>query len=170
MAYVPTNHYWSVGGDTANVWSSASFTYVSTSDLTYQTWLNASNSPTNTASAADLSLVAQTQVLPAFFDSATIDVTSNLNSSLNSSYSIDRNTLSQVGEVARDVASGLGLPLEADAFQYPDAIGVLKTFGPEDIKNLYKAMRDYIALFSYTVQVIVMGNNIPLPSTNITIP
>lgn len=171
MAYDLTNHYWFVSGITTQVWSSSIFNYVSIDDTTYQIWLAIpGNVPTAALSASDLSFVVQTQILPAYFNSTTINITSNSNASINSTYAIDAATLSQVGDVARDIASGLGLPLSASVFQYPDASGVSQTLNPENVKDLYKAMRDYIAAFSYAAQTIVMGGNVDFPSKDITIP
>lgn len=165
------NHYWFVSGITTQVWSSNTFNYVSIDDTIYQAWLAVpGNIPTAALSASDLSFVAQTQILPAYFDSTTINITSNGSSDINSTYSVDSGTLNQVGDVARDVASGLGLPLSASVFQYPDATGTSKVLTPENVKDLYKAMRDYIAAFSYAAQTIVMGGSVDLPSKDITIP
>src|SRR5882672_6490328 len=49
-------------------------------------------------------------------------VASTGTSQINATYALDDVTLSQVGSVARDAASGLGLPGGQASFSYPDAM------------------------------------------------
>lgn len=44
--YNPSNWYWIVDGSTSQVYSSASDSYVATTDSTYEAWLAAGNVPT----------------------------------------------------------------------------------------------------------------------------
>jgi len=46
MNYNPANWYWSISGNTSQVWSSRSNALVATTDATYEAWLGAGNSPT----------------------------------------------------------------------------------------------------------------------------
>lgn len=47
MSYNITNWYWFVGGNGDRLWSSASASYVSPSDATYQAWHVVNGAPTN---------------------------------------------------------------------------------------------------------------------------
>lgn len=64
---------------------------------------------------------------------------------LNTIWALDSTTMDQIGSVARDSAAGLGLPLGAEVFQYPDKAGAMVTMTGAQIQALYKALRDYMA-------------------------
>lgn len=57
MIYTPNNWYWIVGGDEANVWSSASYSSIPITDATYTAWLAAGGQPTPIATKAELQAV-----------------------------------------------------------------------------------------------------------------
>jgi hypothetical protein len=61
MNYNPLGWYWVVAGSTTQVFSSASGTYVSTSDSNYQSWLAAGNFPTKIDTEANMIAVLATQ-------------------------------------------------------------------------------------------------------------
>lgn len=74
----PTNWYWAVGGSTAQVYSSASNTYVALSDATFGAWRAAGGVPSQIASEADLwDVLAQAGATIAawLFDGATFSQT-----------------------------------------------------------------------------------------------
>lgn len=68
---------------------------------------------------------------------------------LNAVYALDQVTMNEIGSVARDVASGLGLPFGAGDFSYPSMDGALKRFNAVQIQALYQKLRDYTALLTY---------------------
>lgn len=84
-----------------------------------------------------------------------ITITSTGNPSLNALYALDPITMDQVGSVARDAASGLGLPGNQATFFYPDANGNQAAFSATELINSYKAMRDL--LFALNIQAAIMG-------------
>lgn len=84
---------------------------------------------------------------------------------LNATYALDSTTLDQVGALARDCAAGLGFPLGAQTFSYPDLSGNPHTFTPAAIQDLYKALRDYV--FNLTVVISGQSNTLPPASTTI---
>jgi hypothetical protein len=65
MSYTPSNWYWSITGNSSQVWSSAANTLVSITDSTYEAWLAAGNTPTKigTVGAAMGVVIAQTGLL-----------------------------------------------------------------------------------------------------------
>lgn len=50
MPYEVTNHYWFVGGETAQVYSSAKKQYVPVTDLDFQNWIASGRFPSNVSS------------------------------------------------------------------------------------------------------------------------
>lgn len=50
MPYEVKNHYWFVGDDTTQVYSSASKTYVPVTDVTFMSWVGSGNFPSNVSS------------------------------------------------------------------------------------------------------------------------
>jgi hypothetical protein len=75
---------------------------------------------------------------------------------LNAVYGLDQTTMDQIGSVARDAASGLGLPGDGDTFTYPDLAGVPHVFGEPTCIGIYKAMRDL--LLKLNTQAAIMTN------------
>lgn len=57
MRYAPNNWYWIIGGDEANVWSSAACASIPVDDPGYTAWLAAGNMPSQAATMADLQAV-----------------------------------------------------------------------------------------------------------------
>jgi hypothetical protein len=171
LAFTPNDWYWFVGGDMARVWSSKRMQYVSSGDDQYRAWLAAApgNLATQIPSAADLSAVMQGQIISGYFTSGLV-VTSASTPPINATYGLDPVTLDQIGTVARDVSSGLGFPLGAPTFAYPDINGTLMSLSEQNVQDLYKAMRNYIAQVTYAVQTLVMGGTATLPSNVVTIP
>ena len=160
--------YWRVAGDT-NVWSSARFAYVPPSDAAYQTWLSASNSFTPISDRPSLSQVMSNQRIPSFLG-AGLAVVFSVAPALSSTYALDPVTLDQVGTVARDSASGLGLPGSLPAFVYPDINGVPVAFTGVQIGQLYQAMRDYVYEVNTNVaQLVFRVPGTMMPPTTTTI-
>jgi hypothetical protein len=67
---------------------------------------------------------------------------------LNTLWALDDTTLTEIGSVARDSAAGLGLPLGQAAFAYPDMHGNQVVCTPAQVQALYKALRDYVAVYT----------------------
>lgn len=89
---------------------------------------------------------------------AGIAITCTGNPALNETFALDDTTLTQIGSVARDAASGLGLPLGIPVFVYPNLAGEPCTFTPAQIIATYKAMRDL--LFRLNTQAAIMGHGL----------
>lgn len=102
---------------------------------------------------------------------AGITITSTGNAGISATYALDDTTLSQISSVARDAASGLGLPQNASTFDYPDIDGNMgHAFSATDIQNLYKAMRDLVANLQEQLAVAKQGGTPAWPSQSVTIP
>lgn len=166
----PADWYWIVGGVPNQVFSSARCTYVSdTTDALYQLWLaNPVNTPIVTSSQGDLANTLTQTVVP-FYLTTGLQIIFNSNNTLNATYALDETTMTQVGSIARDVASGLGFPLGIATFVYPDIIGVPHTFIEPEFLSLYKALRNYIASVNNAVVSTAFGNFALLPVNMTTI-
>jgi hypothetical protein len=88
---------------------------------------------------------------------------------INGTFALDPTTMDQIGSVARDCAAGLGLPLGAPAFAYPDITGANKNFAPAQLQELYKALRDFIYAVDVTAKTLAAGGSASWPSAAVTI-
>jgi hypothetical protein len=61
IGYIPSNWYWVIAGDTARTWSSATKTYVFSTDEAYAAWCAAGGEATTIDSEADLADVFRAQ-------------------------------------------------------------------------------------------------------------
>jgi len=66
------------------------------------------------------------------------------NPSLSTIWALDETTTSQIGDVAKDAAAGLGLPLGMSVFAYPDRGGTARIMTSAEVQTLYRTMRDYV--------------------------
>lgn len=67
------------------------------------------------------------------------------NPMLSAIWALDMITTNQIGSVAKDAAAGMGLPMSQPYFAYPDRNGTMRLMNAEEVQQLYRAMRDYIA-------------------------
>lgn len=88
-----------------------------------------------------------------------IDITCTGDPTISAVYALDVDTMNQVGAVARDAASGLGLPGDAATFTYPDLLGAPHAFTAVQFIALYKAMRDLLLVLN--TQSALMKNGFP---------
>ena len=65
-AYVPTDWYWIIGGDQAQVWSSKRNASFAVSDATYQAWLAIGNLPTQIDTMSNLQGVLTQACIPPY--------------------------------------------------------------------------------------------------------
>jgi hypothetical protein len=101
---------------------------------------------------------------------AGIAITSTGTPALNATYALDSLTMDQVGSVARDFASGLGLPNNASTFAYPDLTGTLHNFTGTAFVALYKAQRDLIFALNQQSAIMAHGGPPSWPTQTATIP
>lgn len=102
---------------------------------------------------------------------AGITITSTSNpTNLSAVYALDSDTLNQIGSVARDVASGLGMPGGGTTFSYPDIHGSNHTFTASEIINLYKAQRDLLLNYNTQEAIQAAGGSASYASASVTIP
>ena len=99
-----------------------------------------------------------------------IAITCTDDSSIDATYALDDLTLAQVGSVARDVSSGLGFPLGAPTFNYPDITSVPHTFNETQFVDLYKSMRDLVNDLTTQASVMAQGGTPVWPDQSATIP
>lgn len=99
-----------------------------------------------------------------------IVVTSTSNPSLNAVYALDPTTLDQIGSVARDYGSGLGLPGGASNFTYPDQNREPHAFTGPQIVGLYIGMRNLLLSINTQGAIMRAGGPGNFPSNAVTIP
>jgi len=66
------------------------------------------------------------------------------NPSLSTIWSLDDVTIEQITNLALGIGAGQGLPMGLSTFAYPDRNSVMRVMTPDEIQQLYRAMRDYI--------------------------
>lgn len=85
-----------------------------------------------------------------------IAITSFTSPDLACTMALDATTMDQIGSVARDAASGLGLPADQPVFVYPDINGQPRMFSEAQVIGLYKAQRNL--LFALNTQAAIERN------------
>ncbi len=85
-----------------------------------------------------------------------IAITCTSNSALNATYALDPTTMEQIGSVARDFSSGLGLPGDIETFTYPDSTGQPRTFTGDQLTALYRKQRNLLTVLN--TQAAIMGH------------
>lgn len=89
---------------------------------------------------------------------------------LSSRYAVDDQTMNEIGSVARDAGSGLGLPGGLPVFTYPDFNSVPVQFTAAQLTALYKALRDYRFHLDTAASLRKHGSQEPWPAATVTIP
>jgi hypothetical protein len=99
-----------------------------------------------------------------------IAITSTGTPALNATYSLDDRSVALVGAIARDAASGLGLPHGAATVPVNDMAGTAHDFTETSIVALYKAERDMVSLLAAQRDVMAGGGTPTWPDQSATIP
>lgn len=85
-------------------------------------------------------------------------------------YSADATSSGQVWLIALGVAAGLGFPLGAPSFGYPDINGDLHQFDAKGFVDFAKSMRDYYYSLQIAYEAQANGQQAPWPNSTIKIP
>jgi hypothetical protein len=101
---------------------------------------------------------------------AGIAITSTSTPDLTCTMALDSTTMDQIGAVARDASSGLGLPGGLDTFTYPDIDSTPRAFSQAQIIALYRAQRDLIYQLSTQAAIMRQGLVPSWPAQTATIP
>jgi hypothetical protein len=99
-----------------------------------------------------------------------IAITSTGTPALNATYALDSDTMDQIGSVARDFGSGLGLPGDIETFTYPDATGVPRTFSGDQLTALYRKQRNLLSVLNTQAAMMAHGAPPSWPVQSATIP
>lgn len=84
---------------------------------------------------------------------------------LNGTYSCSATAIDALRIVANDAGSGNGLPFNADFYSYMDIDGNQHAFTADEIRALYRALRDYVIELGY----FTSGEVTTAPATPVTI-
>lgn len=91
-------------------------------------------------------------------------------SAMTGQWALDGTTLDQIGSVARDFGSNLGLPGGLSTFTYPDFTGTPRTMSGAQVQSLYKAERDYMLGLQTALSTVQAGGEGQWPTATATIP
>jgi hypothetical protein len=112
----------------------------------------------------------QAQSLLAQKIAAGIAVTSTGSPGLSATFALDPTTMDQIGSVARDSASGLGLPGGGSTFMYPDLTATRHSLTGPQIIGLYKAQRDLLLALNTQAAIMAQGGSPVWPAQSAEIP
>lgn len=99
-----------------------------------------------------------------------INITSANNSAMNGLWALDGVTMGEIGAVARDYASGLGLPQGFSTFIYPMADATPVEMSGDNVVDLYKAQRDMISELNTQASIMRLGGTPSWPVQATVIP
>jgi len=99
-----------------------------------------------------------------------IALTCTSNSAINATYPLDDRSFAMVGAIARDAASGLGLPHGAATVSFPDLNSASHDFTETQTIDFYKAMRDLLNLMNAQRDIMGKGDTPVWPDQSVTIP
>jgi hypothetical protein len=99
-----------------------------------------------------------------------ITITSDSTPALNATYPITENDFARVGAIARDAASGIGLPNDAATVPIPDIDGGMHDFSATSVVDLYKAERDLRMRMAEQRDIMIAGGTPQWPYQVATIP
>lgn len=100
---------------------------------------------------------------------AGIVITSTGTPALGGTYALDATTTAQIGSVARDFASGMGLPGGGSSFTYPDLAGTPHTFTGPQIVALYQAQRNLVLTLNQQAAIMANGGTPSWPAQSAVI-
>jgi hypothetical protein len=135
--------------------ASIATTFVPASAAVQQGWTYSGGNFT-APNVAQASLEARATAKLTACVAAGIAITCTSNPALNETFALDDTTMAQIGSVARDAASGLGLPMNLPVFIYPNLAGEPCQFTHDQVVGIYKAMRDL--LFQLNTQAAIMAH------------
>jgi hypothetical protein len=162
--YTLSNWYWCIGASTAQVFSSATFTFVSPVDTNYLAWLAAANSPTQIDTGVNLYAVLAQQVIPVVL-AAGIPLISVTMPQLNATYPLDPISQAYMTGISTGITAGK-IPGGGPTFLY-NAI----EFTPQLFIEVSAGLMSYIYDFNLALGTYLATNGEVgiLPSLPVTI-
>jgi len=169
QSYRVESWYWIIGTNTSQAWSSAGMKFVVTAtDVDYQNWIAAGNSPTIIGAGADLAQVMINQALPALMAQG-VPLTSASTPSLNGTYELGISTLNTITGLSTKFAAGRPVPGGGLTFNYADASGAPHAFTAANFMNFADAIVDLIYNFEQAIGIITAGGTATMPALSLTI-
>lgn len=101
---------------------------------------------------------------------AGITLTSPSTPTIDGLWALDADTLVELGSVARDFNTGMGLPQDASTFIYPNGVGDPIELSGSNVVAIYRAMRDMTDTLSRQAAVLRQGGTPDWPLQSATIP
>jgi hypothetical protein len=92
------------------------------------------------------------------------------NNAIDGLWALDARTLAELGAVARDFNTGMGLPQDATTFVYPNAAGDPVALTGSNVVAVYRAMRDMVDTLSRQAAILGQGGTPDWPLQAATIP
>ena len=123
------------------------------------------------AAVAAAALPAQMQtVIMAGLTIACAQNASICTSTIATTWALDQTTTDQIGSVARDFGTNLGLPGGLSTFTYPDAGQVPRAMPGAQVQEVYKAQRDYLLALDTAIFAASQGAPLVLPPATVSLP
>lgn len=99
-----------------------------------------------------------------------LNITSSDNPMMNGIWALDGVTMGEIGAVARDNASGLGLPQGLSTFTYPMMDTTPVEMSGTNVEDLYKAQRDMVSELNTQASIMRLGGSPSWPVQATVIP
>lgn len=161
--YNPLDWYWRVGdAPPTRVWSSASLTFVETTDPTYLAWLARGGVATVIPSKADLLLVMQQQIQPTIMQRGAFLV-SKKTKALNGRFAFEDNMRNFLHATRMAIMAGRPLPGGGNNFNHLDADGNHHIFTAEQFLEFAEACEHYIYNWTQALVSNINGSPIAYP-------
>lgn len=161
--YNPLDWYWTVAGDTSQVYSSNFVAYLPLNNVSYEVWLAAGNSPTNIGSPQELYEVLIASWVPRIFMQG-INVTSTGTPALDDIYPLDVQSQQYITSISTGIAAGKGLPGGGGTFMFNG-----HSFTAANFLAFATAAETYAYSLVQSLGQIVLTGSGSLPSTAVTI-
>jgi hypothetical protein len=163
--YHAPDWYWIVTGF-ANVWSSASLTYVERTNPAYIAWCGAHHA-TKISGPDELLQVMQTQVQPSRMATGVLLKSPK---TLSATYAITDVAHASMTALATSIAAGRPLPGGGTTFNYGDITGVQHAFTAPQFLGFAHACDNYVYGWTQALIANLNGKAGSYPTRNLTLP
>lgn len=158
-----SNWYWSVVGNSTQVFSSASMSFVAVSNSTHVSWLASGNHPSVIANATELAEVLNEQWAPTFLANG-VALQSTGTPSLNATYPLDTISQGEIASISTGIAAGKGLPGGGSTFAFNEI-----TFTSAEFLSVAAALESYVYNVSQSILTIVTTGSGSMPTVPLVI-
>jgi hypothetical protein len=161
MRYDANDWYWTIDD---RLWSSASLSYVKSTDRKYLAWCERGNYPTAIDERSGLLEVLTRQVQPNIMAQGIV-----LQNDPGGSYALTDANLTMMGNLSHLIDAGHSLMGGGETFNFIDVNGIQRAFTGEQFTKFVHACHSYMYNWSQALATVIYGGKTKYPSNNISI-